>query len=63
MANTESYSDEILVFINDTKDGKYSMQKPDLTHISYARLDIQESGIESVLADSCEEMILYGVSC
>lgn len=65
MANKDSHSNSnnILNFINETKEGKYTIQKPDLTHISYARIDIQESGIQSVLADSYGEMILYGVSC
>lgn len=63
MENIDSQPDKILDFINDTKDGKYTELKPDLTHITYARIDVQESGIESVLADSYGEMILYGVSC
>lgn len=63
MANTDSHTDKILDFINETREGKYTALKPDLTHISYARIDIQESGIENVLADSYGEMILYGVSC
>lgn len=63
MAKKDVQSDKILDFINETKDGKYTALKPDLTHISYARIEIQESGIESVLADSYGEMILYGVSC
>lgn len=63
MANTDSNSNNILEFINETKEGKYTAIKPDLTHISYARIDIQESGIESVLADTYGDMILYGVSC
>lgn len=58
-----SKSDNILDFINETKEGKYTAIKPDLTHISYARINIQESEMESVLADAYGDMILYGVSC
>ena len=53
----------ILDFINETREGKYTELKPDLTHITYARIDIQESRVENVLDESYGDMILYGVSC
>ena len=32
----------LLQFITETQEGKYTTQKPDLTQVTYKRLDIQE---------------------
>ena len=32
----------LLNFINETREGKYTAQKPDLTQIKFRRLEIQE---------------------
>ena len=55
-------SNVIMQFICDTKDGKYTSEKPDLTQITYARLDIQESNVTTVFDDCYDEVVLYGVS-
>ena len=49
-------------FICDTKDGKYTSEKPDLTQITYARLDIQESSVPTIFDVCSDEVVLYGVS-
>lgn len=55
-------SDVIMQFICDTKNGKYTSEKPDLAQITYARLDIQESNTPAVFDDCYNEVVLYGVS-
>lgn len=55
-------SDVIMQFICDTKNGKYTSEKPDLAQITYARLDIQESNTPAVFDDCYDEVVLYGVS-
>lgn len=55
-------SDVIMQFICDTKDGKYTSEKPDLAQITYARLDIQESNVPTIYEDCFDEVVFYGVS-
>ena len=55
-------TDVIMEFICDTKDGKYTSEKPDLAQITYARLDIQESNNPSIYEDCFDDIVLYGVS-
>lgn len=55
-------TDVIMEFICDTKEGKYTSEKPDLAQITYARLDIQESNNPSIYEDCFDEVVLYGVS-
>lgn len=50
---------DILDFINETKEGMYTDVKPDLAHITYSRLVIPDVEVMSVPED---EMILYGIS-
>ena len=55
-------SNVIMQFICDTKNGKYTSEKPDLAQITYARLDIQESNVPTIYEDCFDEVVLYGVS-
>lgn len=55
-------TDVIMEFICDTKDGKYTSEKPDLAQITYARLDIQESNTPTVFDDCFDDVVLYGIS-
>ena len=55
-------TDVIMEFICDTKEGKYTSEKPDLTQITYARLNIQESSAPTVFDDYSDEVVLYGIS-
>ena len=53
-------ADKVIEFICETKNGKYSAEKPDLISITYARLEIQDT---SSIFDECfEDNILYGIS-
>jgi len=53
----------LLKFIADTQEGKYTAQKPDLTHVTYKRLQIQEQDTSTFLDDnSNNEVLLFGVS-
>ncbi|MDR1973551.1 MAG: hypothetical protein LBQ31_02635 [Bacteroidales bacterium] len=65
MANTAVYSkeaDKIMDFISETKDGKYTAVKPDLTYITYTRMEIQENDAANAFNECFEEVILYGMS-
>jgi hypothetical protein len=54
--------DKIMDFICETKEGKYTVEPPDLTQIIYARMEIQERDETDIFNDSVEEIILYGIS-
>jgi hypothetical protein len=54
--------DKTMDFIRDTKNGKYTAGKPDLTHIAYSRIEIQEGEADNVFSDCSEYVILYGMS-
>jgi hypothetical protein len=65
MADTAVYkkeADKVMTFICETKDGKYTAEKPDLTHITYTRMEIQEGDASNIFNDCFEDVILYGVS-
>jgi hypothetical protein len=55
-------TDKIMDFICETKDGKYTAEKPDLTQITYARMEIQENDASNIFNDCSEEVVLYGIS-
>ena len=61
-AEKQISTDVIMEFICDTKEGKYTSEKPDLAQITYARLNIQESNTPAVFDDCYDEVVLYGVS-
>jgi len=65
MSNSAVYkkeTDKVMDFIGDTQDGKYTAEKPDLTHIIYTRMDIQEGDATNIFNDCFDEVILYGMS-
>jgi hypothetical protein len=65
MTNTALHSKEankVIEFIRDARNGKYTAEKPDLTYVTYARLEIQESDARNILDDCEAEVILYGIS-
>jgi hypothetical protein len=55
-------ADKVMDFICETKEGKYTAEKPDLTQITYTRMDIQEGDASNIFNDCFEEVILYGIS-
>ena len=62
IAVNEKETDKVINFINETKEGKYTTEKPDLTHITYTRMEIQEGGAANTFNDYPEEVILYGMT-
>ena len=52
----------LLNFITETQEGKYTAQKPDLTQITYRRLDIQEQDKFHSSDESSNQVLLFGVS-
>lgn len=53
----------LLQFITETQDGKYTAQKPDLTQVTYKRLEIQEQDKNHSVDENPNDVILFGVSC
>jgi hypothetical protein len=53
---------KIMDFICETKEGNYTAEKPDLTYIVYARMEIQESDSANIFDDDSGDIILYGIS-
>ena len=65
MTNTafpKNEADRVMEFICETKEGKYTAEKPDLVSIRYVRLEIQEGDTSSIFDECYEESILYGLS-
>lgn len=52
----------LLNFISETQEGKYTEKKPDLTQITYKRLQIQEQDASHFVDDNNNEVLLFGVS-
>jgi hypothetical protein len=52
----------LLNFITDTQEGRYTKQKPDLTQVTYKRLQIQEQDKAYFIDDNYDEILLFGVS-
>ena len=64
MENTTIYSkeaDEVSDFIRETRSGKYTVEPPNLTQITYTRMEIQENDASDIY-NECGEIVLYGVS-
>lgn len=55
-------SKALLKFITDTQEGKFTENKPDLTQITYKRLQIQEQDSIDFVDDIDNEGLLFGVS-
>jgi len=65
MPNAVVYEQEInrvMDFICETRDGKYTAEKPDLTQIIYTRMEIQEGDATNIFNDCFEDVLLYGMS-
>jgi len=58
----EKETEKVMDFICETKDGRYTAEKPDLTSITYTRIEIQEGDATNIFNDCFEEVVLYGVS-
>jgi hypothetical protein len=54
---------EILNFICDTQEGKYTNEKLDLSSLQYSRIEIQESNIlQTIAEENKEEVLFYGIT-
>lgn len=62
IAVDEKEIDKVMDFICEAKEGKYTLEKPDLMHITYTRMEIQEGNATNIFNDCFEEAILYGMS-
>jgi hypothetical protein len=58
----EKETDKAMNFICETKEGKYTIEKPDLSYIAYSRMEIQEEDVINTFSDYPDEVILYGIS-
>jgi hypothetical protein len=52
--------DILLTFIEETKNGKFTSEVPNVASVVYQRLEIQEQ--EQVRDNNSNELILFGVS-
>ena len=52
----------LLQFITETQEGKYTAEKPDLTQVTFKRLEIQEQDQSHPTDSNDDEIILYGTS-
>lgn len=52
----------LLQFISDTQEGKYTDQKPDLTQVTFKRLEIQEQDKSHQVETIDDVIILYGTN-
>lgn len=60
--NKKTDANKLMRFICDTQKGKFTFEKPDLTHITYTRMDIQEGDASNVHTDCYDDVIFYGLS-
>ena len=52
----------LLDFIDETREGKFTAQKPDLTQVKFKRLEIQEQDTIHSVDEDNEEAVLFGIS-
>lgn len=56
-------TEEIMKFIEDIKKGKFTSEIPNITQVSYSRLNLSKDDIENDLYNNYfENIILYGIS-
>lgn len=53
-------ADELMNFVIDTQEGKYTKEKPILTQVTYKRMEIEQEVFTSI--DDTDESILFGIS-
>lgn len=53
-------ADELMNFVIDTQEGKYTKEKPVLTQVTYKRMEIEQEVFTSF--DDTDENILFGIS-
>lgn len=55
-------ADELMNFVIDTQEGKYTEEKPLLTQVTYKRMVIEQEDCTSELEDNEANVLLFGIS-
>lgn len=55
-------ADELMNFVIDTQEGKYTKEKPTLTQVTYKRMETEEQDYSSSFEDSEDNVLLFGIS-
>jgi len=55
-------ADELMSFVIDTQEGKYTKEKPVLTQVTYKSLVIDQQDFTSSYAETDNDVYLFGVS-
>lgn len=55
-------AENLLKFITETQEGKYTVEKPNLNQITYKRLQIQEQDKFHSVDNVNGEIVLFGIS-
>ncbi len=52
----------LLKFISETQEGKFTTKKPELSQVTFRRLEIQEQDRSAFTDDVPEDQLLFGIS-
>ena len=55
-------ADELMSFVIDTQEGKYTKGKPVLTQVTYKRMVIEQEDCTAEFEDNEENVLLFGIS-
>lgn len=55
-------ADELMNFVIDTQEGKYTKEKPILTQVTYKRMQIEQEDCTSEFEDNEANVLLFGIS-
>ncbi len=55
-------ADELMNFVIDTQEGKYTKEKPVLNQITYKRMVIEQEDCTSEFEDNEANVLLFGIS-
>lgn len=55
-------ADELMKFVVDTQEGKYTKEKPILTQVTYKRMLIEQEDCTSEFEDNEANVLLFGIS-
>jgi hypothetical protein len=58
----DNNNNSILEFVKETKEGKYTQEKPQVVDITYHRIDIQEQSESIELDEYQENSYLFGIT-
>ncbi len=55
-------ADELMNFVIDTQEGKYTKEKPVLTQVTYKRMVIEEHDCTLSIEETEDNVLLFGIS-